>query len=83
MNMSKRFNSAEKREHVAQLYKFDTDAERELFKKTLQGISVCLRVLNSWRKEIKVEEFGEYLKQTHLALHQQFPWMDDNSVFSC
>ena len=81
-NMSKKFNSFEKRDHVIELYKLP-EPEKASLKKIIQALSCILRVLNSWRQKIDVEKFGQYLLDTHIKLHDQFEWLDDNSQFSC
>ena len=85
--MGKKFNSFEKRDHVVELFKFDHDQvgqqQKEAFRKILQAFSVIFRILNSWRRKIKVDEFGQYMHDLHVQLHDLFEFMDDNSVFSC
>ena len=86
-NMGKKFNSFEKRDYVIDLFKFDDDElgrqRKAAFRKILQAFSVIFRIFNSWRRKIKVDNFGQYLLDLHMALHDIFEEMDDNSVFSC
>ena len=85
--MGKKFNSFEKRPHVIELFKFDDDEmgqrRKAAFRKILQAFSVIFRLFNSWRRKIKVDDFGQYLQDLHDQLHDIFEEMDDNSVFSC
>ena len=85
--MGKKFNSFEKRDHVVELFKFDDDQvgqqQKAAFRKILQAFSVIFRIFNSWRQKIKVDEFGQYMHDLHVQLHDLFEFMDDNSVFSC
>ena len=85
--MGKKFNSFEKRDYVIDLFKFDDDQvgrqQKAAFRKVLQAFSVIFRILNSWRRKIKVDEFGQYMHDLHVQLHDLFEFMDDNSVFSC
>jgi hypothetical protein len=75
--MSKKFNSFDKRDYVVDLYKLP-DPEKASLKKLIQALSCILRVLNSWRQKIDVENLD-----THMKLYDQFKWLDDNSQFSC
>ena len=85
--MGKKFNSFERRDHVIELFKFDDDEmgqrHKAAFRKILQAFSVIFRLFNSWRRKIKVDDFGQYLHDLQMQLHDIFEFMDDNSVFSC
>ena len=70
----------EKCPHIVALYNFDLPSQADQFRKFLQSISVILRVLSSWRKQIKIDEFEVFVKKTHLQLHDIFPWMQDNET---
>ena len=85
--MGKKFNSFEKRDHVIELFKFDDDQvgrqQKADFRKCLQAFSVIFRIFNSWRRKIKVDDFGKFMHDLQKKLHDIFDFMDDNSVFSC
>ena len=73
----------EKRDEVVAAYKFDpatTDAQD--FATLLQSLNVILRIMSSWRREIKIEEFQHYVQNCHLKLHDMFQWLRDNGMDS-
>ena len=70
----------EKRQHIVDLYKMDTPEESQQMSKLLQGFNCILRVIRSWKRKIDVEKFSLYVKETHLRLHDLFPWLKDNET---
>ena len=62
------------------MYEFDSENEKQGFKDILQGLSVILRILSSWKNKIDIEKFELYVKEIHLKIHDQFDWMDDNET---
>ena len=82
-NVCQRMIGPEKRDEVVAAYKFDpetTDAQD--FATLLQSFNVILRLMSSWRREIKIEEFQHYVQNCHLKLHDMFEWLRDNGMDS-
>ena len=73
----------EKRDEVVAAYKFDPDTrDAQDFATLLQSFNVILRLMSSWRREIKIEEFQHYVQKCHLKLHDMFEWLRDNGMDS-
>ena len=73
----------EKRDEVVAAYKFDPETrDAQDFATLLQSFNVILRLMSSWRREIKIEEFQHYVQNCHLKLHDMFEWLRDNGMDS-
>ena len=73
----------EKRDEVVAAYKFDPETTHaQDFATLLQSFNVILRLMSSWRREIKIEEFQHYVQNCHLKLHDMFEWLRDNGMDS-
>ena len=73
----------EKRDEVVAAYKFDPDTtDAQDFATLLQSFNVILRLMSSWRREIKIEEFQHYVQNCHLKLHDMFERLRDNGMDS-
>ena len=71
----------EKRDEVVAAYKFDPETrDAQDFATLLQSFNVILRLMSSWRREIKIEEFQHYVQNCHLKLHDMFEWLRDNGM---
>ena len=80
--MSVRYLGPKKRDKVVALYQFDSDTEKIDFWKLLQALNVIIRVINSWREEVDLEKFGPFVTKTHVKMHEMFPEIWDNGIYS-
>ena len=81
-NVCQRMIGPEKRDEVVAAYKFDPDTtDAQDFATLLQSFNVILRLMSSWRREIKIEEFQHYVQNCHLKLHDMFGWLRDNGMY--
>ena len=77
-----RWLGPEKRPHIVKLYKFEDPQKSLDLADLFRRLNVILRVLGSWKKKIKVEEFEKYVRDTHVILHEVFPELWDNGMYS-
>ena len=76
-NMAKLFFSPENREKVLDLFKTDTDKEREDINTFLTQTNVILRVMST-NKKVLVTEFCEFCVEAYRFRLKLFPWMEIN-----
>ena len=79
--MALRWLGPKKRPHIVKLYKFEDPQKSLALEDLFMRLNVILRILGSWRKQIKVEEFEEYVRATHVILHEVFPELFDSGMY--
>ena len=79
--MASRWLGPKKRPHIVKLYKFEDPQKSLALEDLFMRLNVILRILGSWRKEIKIEEFEKYVRDTHVILHEVFPELFDSGMY--
>ena len=78
-NSAKLFFHPKNRQHVVDLYTFDTEEEKSEFSALLGRFYVILCILSS-RDNVVLETFRPYCVETHERLKRLFPWLKDNET---
>ena len=76
---AKKFLHPKIRDPVVGLYDFATERERKAMRRVLQGLYVCLVVVES-RNLVNVQEFHEYNYETYLLILYLFPFLGVNTT---
>ena len=76
---AKKFLHPKIRDAVVGLYDFATQKQRNAMRRVLQGLYVCLVVVES-RNLVNVQEFHEYNYETYLLILHLFPFLGVNTT---